>query len=113
MCLSDLGKETGIPLKADKLFYYDRNILENIRIVTNSLGYKSYLSEAVQTLKITAEGYLDSNYDWKAYEESLNDNEKWKIVDYRRPTKDFNYLFRLYNRNKSSDIALSDIEELI
>ena len=36
MCLSDLGKETGIPLKADKLFYYDRNILENIRIVTNS-----------------------------------------------------------------------------
>ena len=97
MCLSDLGKETGIPLKADKLFYYDRNILENIRIVINSLGYKVY---------------LDSNYDWKAYEESLNDNEKWKIVDYRRPTKDFNYLFRLYNRNKSSDIALPDIEEL-
>jgi hypothetical protein len=47
MCLSDLGKETGIPLKADKLFYYGRNILENIRIVTNSLGYKSYLSEEV------------------------------------------------------------------
>jgi hypothetical protein len=93
MCLSDLGKETRIPLKTEA-FLYDRNILENIRIIANSLGYKPYLSEAdFDTVKITAEGYLDSNYDWKAYEESLNDNEKWTIVGYRRPIKDFNYLF--------------------
>src|SRR5215212_2849871 len=63
-------------------------------------------------VKITAEGDLDSNYDWRAYEESVNDNEKWKIVGYRRPTNDSNDLFRLYNRKKTSDIALPDTEEL-
>jgi hypothetical protein len=35
-----------MPLKAAKLFYYNRNILENIRIVAKSLGYKPYLSNA-------------------------------------------------------------------
>jgi hypothetical protein len=112
-CLSDIEKETGIPLKAARLFYYNRDILKNITIVAKSLGYKPYLSKAdFDTVKITAEGDLDSNYDWRAYEESLNDDEKWKIVGYRRPTKDFNDLFRLYNRKKSNDIALPDTEEL-
>jgi hypothetical protein len=112
-CLSDLEKETGIPLQAARLFYYDRKILENITTVAESLGYKPYLSKAdFDTVKITAEGDLDSNYDWKAYEESLNDNEKWTVIGYRRQTKDFNDLFRLYNRKKSSDIALPETEEL-
>jgi hypothetical protein len=66
----------------------------------------------ILTLEITAEGDLDSNYDWRAYEESLNDNERWKIVGYRRPTNDCNDLFGLYSRKKSSDIALPDTEEL-
>ena len=112
-CLSDLEKETGIPLKAARLFHYNKDILENITIVAKSLGYKPYLSKGdFDTVKITAEGDLDSNYDWKAYEESLNDNEKWTIIGYRRPTKDFNDLFRLYNRKKSSDIALPETQEL-
>ena len=113
MCFSDIEKETGIPLKAARPFYYNRDILEKIRIAAESLGYKPYLSKAdLDTVKITEEGDLDSNYDWKAYEESLNDNEKWKIVGYIRPTKDSNHLFRLYNRKKSSDVALPDTEEL-
>jgi hypothetical protein len=112
-CLSDIEKGTGIPLKAARLFYYNRDILKKITTIANSLGYKPYLSKGdFDTVKITAEGDLDSNYDWKAYEESLNDDEKWKIVGYRRPTKDSNDLFRLYNRKKSSDIALPDTEEL-
>ena len=77
------------------------------------MGYKPYLSKGdFDTVKITAEGDLDSNYDWKAYEESLNDNEKWTIIGYRKPTKDFNDLFRLYNRKKSSDIALPETQDL-
>ena len=112
-CLSDLEKETGIPLKAARLFYYNRDILEKITIVAKRLGYKPYLSKGdFDTVKITAEGDLDSNYDWKAHEESLNDNEKWTIIGYRRPTKDFNDLFRLYSKKKSSDIALPETEEL-
>jgi hypothetical protein len=112
-CLSDLEKETRIPLKAARLFYYNKDILEKITIVAKSLGYKPYLSKGdFETVKITAEGDLDSNYDWKAYEESLNDNEKWTIIGYRRPTKDFDDLFRLYNRKKSSDITLPETEEL-
>ena len=112
-CLSDLEKETGIPLKAARLFYYNRDILDKITIVAKSLGYKPYLSKGdFDTVKITAEGDLDSNYDWKAHEESLNDNEKWTIIGYRKPTKDFNDLFRLYNRKKSSDIALPETQEL-
>jgi hypothetical protein len=112
-CLSDLEKETGIPLKAARLFHYNRDILEKLRIVAKNLGYKPYLSKGdFDTVKITAEGDLDSNYDWRAYEESLNDDEKWTIIGYRRPTKDFDDLFRLYNRKKSSDIALPETEEL-
>src|SRR5215212_7597871 len=112
-CLSDLEKETGIPLKAARLFQYNRDILEKLRIVAKNLGYKPYLSKGdFDTVKITAEGDLESNYDWRAYEESLNDDEKWTIIGYRRPTKDFNDLFRLYNRKKSSDIALPETEEL-
>ena len=113
VCFSNIEKESGIPLKAARPFYYNKDILEKIRIVAESLGYKPYLSKAdLDTVKITAEGDLDSNYDWKVYEESLNDNEKWNIVGYIRPTKDSNHLFRLYNRKKSSDIALPDTEEL-
>lgn len=113
VCLSNLEKETGIPLKAARLFHYNRDILEKLRIVAKNLGYKPYLSKGdFDTVKITAEGDLDSNYDWKDYEESLNDDEKWTIIGYRRPTKDFNDLFRLYNRKKSSDIALPETEEL-
>jgi hypothetical protein len=112
-CLSDLEKETRIPLKAARLFYYNRDILEKITIVAKSLGYKPYLSKGdFDTVKITAEGDLDSNYDWKAYEESLNDNEKWTVIGYRRSTNHFDDLFRLYNRKKSSDIALPETEEL-
>ena len=112
-CLSDLQKETEIPLKAARLFYYNKDFLEKITIVAKSLGYKPYLSKGdFDTVKITAEGDLDSNHDWKAYEESLNDNEKWTIIGYRRPTKDFNDLFRLYSKKKSSDIALPETEEL-
>ncbi|HZA65071.1 MAG TPA: hypothetical protein VE573_19490 [Nitrososphaeraceae archaeon] len=112
-CLSDLEKETGIPLRAARLFYYNRDILEKITIVTKSLGYKPYLSKGdFDTVRITAEGDLDSNYDWKAYEESLNDNEKWTTIGYRRSTNHFDDLFRLYNRKKSSDIALPGTEEL-
>ena len=112
-CFSDLEKETGIPLKAARLFYYNRDILNKITTVAKGLGYKPYLSKAdFDTVKITAEGDLDSNNDWRAYEESLNDNERWKIIGYRRPTKDSNDLFRLYNRKKSSDIALPNTEEL-
>jgi hypothetical protein len=111
-CLSDLEKETGIPLKAARLFYYNRDILDKITIVAKSLGYKPYLSKGdFDTVKITAEGDLDSNHDWKAYEESLNDNEKWTIIGYRRSTNHFDDLFRLYNRKKSSDIALPETEE--
>jgi hypothetical protein len=111
-CFSDLEKETGIPLKAARLFYYNSDILNKITTVAKSLGYKPYLSKAdFDTVKITAEGDLDSNYDWRAYEESLNNNERWKTVGYRRPTNDSNDLFRLYNRKKSSDIALPDTEE--
>jgi hypothetical protein len=112
-CLSDLEKETGIPLRAARLFYYNRDILEKITIVAKSLGYKPYLSKGdFDTVRITAEGDLDSNYDWKAYEESLNDNEKWMTIGYRRPTNHFDDLFRLYSRKKSSDIALPGTEEL-
>jgi hypothetical protein len=112
-CLSDLEKETGIPFKAARLFYYNKDLLEKITIVAKSLGYKPYLSKGdFDTVKITAEGDLDSNYDWKAYEESLNDTEKWTIIGYRRPTNHFNDLLRLYNRKKSSDIALPETEEL-
>ena len=112
-CLSDLEKETRIPLKAARLFYYNRDILEKITIVAKSLGYKPYLSKGdFDTVRITAEGDLDSNYDWKAYEESLNDNEKWTVIGYRRSTNHFDDLFRLYNRKKSSDIALPETEEL-
>jgi hypothetical protein len=111
-CLSDLEKETGIPLKAARLFYYNKDLLEKITIVAKSLGYKPYLSKGdFDTVKITAEGDLDSNYDWKAYEESLNDNEKWTTIGYRRSTNHFDDLFRLYNRKKSSDIALPGTEE--
>ena len=112
-CLSDLEKETGIPLRAARLFYYNRDILEKITIVAKSLGYKPYLSKGdFDTVRITAEGDLDSNYDWKAYEESLNDNEKWTTIGYRRSTNHFDDLFRLYSRKKSSDIALPGTEEL-
>ena len=112
-CLSDLEKETGIPFKAARLFYYNKDLLEKITIVAKSLGYKPYLSKGdFDTVKITAEGDLDSNYDWKAYEESLNDNEKWTIIGYRRSTNHSDDLFRLYNRKKSSDIALPGTEEL-
>ncbi|MDP8942188.1 MAG: hypothetical protein M3M84_06585 [Thermoproteota archaeon] len=112
-CLSDLEKETGIPLRAARLFYYNRDILEKITFVAKSLGYKPYLSKGdFDTVRITAEGDLDSNYDWKAYEESLNDNEKWMTIGYRRPTNHFDDLFRLYNRKKSSDIALPETEEI-
>jgi hypothetical protein len=112
-CLSDLQKDTGIPLKAARLFYYNKDILEKITIVAKSLGYKPYLSKGdFDTVKITAEGDLDSNHDWKAYEESINDNEKWTTIGYRRPTNHFDDLFRLYNRKKSSDIALPETEEV-
>jgi len=43
-CLSDLEKETAMPLKAARLFYYNRDILEKIRTVVNGLGSKPYLS---------------------------------------------------------------------
>ena len=48
----------------------------------------------------------------ESIEESLNDKEKWTIIGYRRPTNHFNDLFRLYNRKKSSDIALPETQEL-
>jgi hypothetical protein len=38
--------------------------------VASSLGYKLYLSKAdLHTVKITAEGDLDLNDDWKLFEE--------------------------------------------
>jgi hypothetical protein len=43
--------------------------------------------------------------------ESLNDNEKWTIIGYRRSTNHIDDLFRLYNRKKSSNIALPETEE--
>lgn len=50
-------------------------LVSDSRIVAKRLGYKPYLSKGgFDTLKITAEGDLDSNYDWKAYEDSVNDN---------------------------------------
>jgi hypothetical protein len=114
-CFSDLEKETGIPLKAARLFYYDNKILEKVTTVAEALGYKPYLSNAdLDTVKITAEGDLDSNYDWKVFEGLLtdNNNRKWTIIGYIRPTEDNNHLFRLYNRKKSSDIALPETEEI-
>ena len=78
-----------------------------------SLGYKPYLSKAdLDTVKITAEGDLDLNDDWKIFEESIKDNKKWLTIGYRRSTDNYNELFKLYNRNRSSDISLLHTEEL-
>ena len=78
-----------------------------------SLGYKPYLSKAdLDTVKITAEGDLDLNDDWKIFEESIKDNKKWLTIGYRRLTDNYNELFKLYNRNRRSDISLLHTEEL-
>jgi hypothetical protein len=52
------------------------------------------------------------NYDWKTFEESIKDNKKWLTVGYSRSTDNYNELFKLYNRNRSSDISLLHTEEL-
>jgi hypothetical protein len=114
VCLSLLEKDTGIPMTAARSFYYDKGIVESITAVADSLGYKPYLSKAdLDTVKITAEGDLDLNDDWKTFEESIKDNnKKWLTVGYRRSTDNYNELFKLYNRNRSSDISLLHTEEL-
>jgi hypothetical protein len=112
-CLCLLEKETGIPVTAARSFYYDKGTVERITAVASSLGYKPYLSKAdLDTVKITAEGDLDLNDDWKIFEESIKDNKKWLTIGYRRSTDNYNELFKLYNRNRSSDISLLHTEEL-
>jgi hypothetical protein len=112
-CLCLLEKETGIPMTAARSFYYDKRTVERITAVASSLGYKPYLSKAdLDTVKITAEGDLDLNDDWKIFEESIKDNKKWLTIGYRRSTDNYNELFKLYNRNRSSDISLLHTEEL-
>ena len=70
-------------MTAARSFYYDKGTVERITAVTSSLGYKPYLSKAdLDTVKITAEGDLDLNDDWKIFEESIKDNKKWLTIAY-------------------------------
>jgi adenine specific DNA methylase Mod len=48
----------------------------------------------------------------KIFEESIKDNKKWLTIGYRRSTNNYNEVFKLYNRNRSSDISILQTEEL-
>ena len=47
----------------------------------------------LDTVKITAEGDLDLNDDWKIFEDSIKDNKKWLTIGYRRSTDNYNEVF--------------------
>jgi hypothetical protein len=119
-CLSLLEKETGIPVSAARSFYYDKGTVERITAVIG--GYKPYLSKAeLDTVKITAEGDLDLNDDWKIFEDSIKDNKKWLTIGYRRSTDNImkysNYIikteaviFRYYRqKNLAMTILLREL----
>jgi hypothetical protein len=107
-------------VSAARSFYYDKWTVERITAVIG--GYKPYLSKAeLDTVKITAEGDLDLNDDWKIFEDSIKDNKKWLTIGYRRSTDNImkysNYIikteaviFRYYRqKNLAMTILLREL----
>jgi hypothetical protein len=75
-----LQKDARIPSESARLFERNKEFIHDFRNVVEKQGFAPYRIEGdLETVRVTAEGDLESNPDWKHLEGSI-DIGKWRTI---------------------------------
>lgn len=108
--LERLQQDTGLPLKTARIFEWKEELVTSVTEVARKEGFNPYKVQAdLETVKVSAEGDLQSNEDWKKIEGAI-DLGRWRTIAYVRPSDGGMFVFGL-TRRRSKQISLPQIEE--
>ncbi|MCD6535742.1 MAG: hypothetical protein J7K49_01750 [Thaumarchaeota archaeon] len=105
-----LEKDTGLPTRTAKIFEWGEEIVTNVTEVARSEGFLPYKVRAdLETVKLTAEGDLENNEDWKRIERTI-DLGKWRTIAYVGKGEKGIFVFGLTKR-RNKQISIPHLEE--
>ena len=100
-----LERDTGLPTRTARIFQWREEIAARVTEVARSEGFSPYKVWAdLETVRITAEGDLENNEDWKRIEGAI-DLGVWRAVAYVRSSKDGVFVFGL-TRRRNKQISM-------
>lgn len=107
--LDRLQKDTGLPTKTAKIFEWKEELITMVTEEARRGGFRPYKVRAdLETVKVTAEGDLENNEDWKKIEGAI-DLGTWKAIAYVRSGEHGMFIFGLTKR-RSKQISMPEIE---
>jgi hypothetical protein len=104
-----LHRDTGLPMKTARIFEWKEELITTVTEVARSQGYRPYKVEAdLDTVKVTAEGDLENNENWKRIEGAI-DLGAWKTIAYVKSRDQGMFIFGL-TRRRSKQINMPEID---
>jgi len=116
-----LERDTGLSMKAARIFEWKEELITTVTEVARSQGYLPYKVKAdLETVKVTAEGDLENNEEWKRIEGAI-DLGIWKTIAYVRSHDNDMFVFGLTRRHgkqinipkMEDDLSTDDLLERI
>jgi len=91
--LAKLEKDTSLLTKTAKIFEWEEELITTVTEEARREGFRPYRVRAdLETVKVTAEGDLETNEDWKKIEGAI-DLGAWKTVAYVRSGEQGMFIF--------------------
>lgn len=98
--MNKVGHDIVIPCRGAKVFEWNEKFAADMTDVARSRGFSPYRVRAdLDTVKVTAEGDLMNNPDWKKLEESL-ESEKWNALAYVQSREEGMFVFGLTKKRR-------------
>ncbi|MBI4258116.1 MAG: hypothetical protein HY619_04100 [Thaumarchaeota archaeon] len=95
-----VGRDIGIPCRGPKVFEWSEDFAVEMTDVARSRGFSPYRVRAdLETVKVTAEGDLMNNPDWKKLEGAL-ESDKWSALAYVRSKEEGMFVFGLTKKRR-------------
>ena len=104
-----LEKDTGLPMKAARIFEWKEELITTVTEIARSRGFLPYKVMAdLETVKVTAEGDLEHNENWKKIEGAI-DLGSWRTIAYVRSDEQAMFIFGL-TRRRSKQISMPEMD---
>jgi len=108
--LAQLQTDLGLRLEDARVFEWEEKLITKVTEFARREGFNPYRVEAdLETVKVTAEGDLDKNEQWKKIEGAV-ELERWKTIAYVKSSNNGMFIFGL-TRLRSRMIKMPYIEE--